>query len=209
MTRHKNTTLLALTLTTLAITATPAVAAFRGLSGTSGSSQLKAGTVASFQLIPGGSAIESSKAPDTWRIQDSKTKQDVTKEGPHLDQRVNFENPHIGTTPVELNNPIEYQIVQLSPNTAEALLSKTVHLTIPLGGGAFCAVTLLPSANRQLTKVTVTDIEASKSLEVGTDITDLTSESAPEASCKAAGVPPSSTTGVFNQTTIEHGVILV
>jgi hypothetical protein len=200
---------LTMMLSILAITATPAAAAFRGLNGTSGSSQLKAGTVASLQVIPGGAAIVSSKAPDTWRIQDSKSEQNVTKEGGHLDQRINFENPVVEGINVELNNPIEVQYVQTGPTTSDIAISKTVRLTIPLGGGAFCAVALLPSANKQLTKVKDINIESSKALEAVSEITNIVSESAPEAGCKAVGIPPTSTTGILKATSIEHGVIQV
>jgi hypothetical protein len=191
-----------------AITAAPAAANYRGLFGTSGSSQLKAGTVATLQVEGGGSAIEVSKAPDTWRIQDSKTEQRVTKEGAHLDQEVNFQEPHIGATPVKINNPIVYQFVQTGPTTADVNISKEIILTIPISETAACTVTLSPANNKQLTKAKDVPIESTKALEMTSEIEHLTSEAKPAETCALAKIK-NSTTGLFKQITIEHGVIQV
>jgi hypothetical protein len=200
-------------LTILAITAATAIAAtnFEGVGGTTtGSSQLKAGTGVVLR-IGGAFPLVSSKAPDTWRIQDSKSEQRVTKKGPHLDQTVNFQEPSLvtpqGNIPVEINNPITYQYVIQPNGTLDIAVSKEATLGITLSANTKCTITIPASAaNKQLTKINET-ISAT-SLEVKSEVEHITVEAEPAATCTSLGIN-SGAIGTLTQTTIEHGVTQV
>jgi hypothetical protein len=186
-------------LTIFAITAATASAKFVAASGTGGTSQAKAGTAA--LLTIGAGTIVSSKTPDTWRIQNSK-EQAVTKEGDHLDQTINFENPVLaGTTvPVKINNPITIQVTQ----DGHALLSKLVEVELTLGEGKACKITLPPESNKTLSKVSYTNTKTS--LEVKGEVAGITNTASAE--CAAIGVSAGKT-GEFKAISEEAGIKIV
>jgi hypothetical protein len=188
-------------LTILAITAT-AASAFTAVSGTGGVSQARAGTLA--ELTIGAGTIISSKTPDTWRIQDSKSEQRVTKTGPHLDQTINFENPILAQEPripVSINNPITIQVTQ----NGTALISKEVVVTLTLSATKSCKITLEPEANKALTKVSYATTET-KNLEVIGTVGGITNTAT--AACAEVGVAAGKA-GKFVATSIEHEIKLV
>jgi hypothetical protein len=199
-------------LTIFAITTTTASAKFVGVGGaTTGASQLKTNTGAVFTINAVSAPLVSSKAPDTWRIQDSKSEQRVTKEGDHLDLNILFEEVHAvppsgAPVPVTINNPIEYQIVQKGTKFT-ARVSKEAILKIPVSETAACTIKIGVKGNEELNSVTARTVET-KNTEVIANITGITTTDEPAAACEPAGITPSKV-ATLKQITIEHGVTVV
>jgi hypothetical protein len=198
------------TLAILAITATSATAKWVG-TATTGTSINTPGSRALLSVDPGSATpLESSKTPDTWRIQDSKKEQNVTKEGAHLDQEIDFENLHItvsGTiVPVGLNNPITIQLIDNGPGVPPtALISKEAIVKIVLSATKACTITLEPATNTNLNGITLTKVEAEKGTEIHANTTNITSIDKTEAECAALGITPGKE-GQFKALSIEKGV---
>jgi hypothetical protein len=184
-----------------AITAATASAKFVAATGTGGISQAKSGTLA--ELTIGSGTIVSSKTPDTWIIQEL-TKQAVTKEGDHLDQNIEFQEPVLTAAPgapVKINNPVAIQVTQ----SGEALISKAVKVVITLGEGKACEIELAPASNKALTKVKYANVGTTE-LEVIGEVGGITNTASAE--CAAVGVTAGKA-GKFKADSIEHGVKLV
>jgi hypothetical protein len=199
-------------LTIFAITTATASAKFVGVGGaTSGASQLKTNTGAVFTVNGTSAPLVSSKAPDTWRIQDTKSEQRVTKEGDHLDVTSTFEEVHAipptgAPVPATINNPIELQIVQKG-TTFTARVSKEAIIKVPVSETAACTVKIGVKGNEELSTVTAKTVET-KNTEVNANVTGITTTDEPTAACEPAGITPGKV-GTFKAITIEHGVTVV
>jgi hypothetical protein len=185
-----------------AITTATASAIFIG-GATSGRSRLRAGRSFNYRPNPGAPLLISSKAIDTWRIQDSKKEQNVTKQGAHLDREITFSNVTFGGVPATVNNPITIQETQ----SGRLRISKRIIVTIPLSSTKNCKLILEPASNEELSKVTYTNVET-KNLEVETAVSGVTDIAEPAAECAAAGLS-SGKEGTIEETSIEEEVTIM